>query len=195
MADSITVRIDGLDGILRRLNSLKMNAPKTLRMAINDTASHARTVAVKGITAEWNIKAQDVRKTFSIRQATTNNLTAELVSKGKPLPLLYFGAKQIGKTSFTKTGKRRATRQAGVRYKVKKQGGRELLQRGWINTLKRGIAVGIRRASSRLPITAPAVPGVYHAWGQQLPDQAPKLSAFLSRRIEQLMRRELERRG
>lgn len=195
MADSITVRIDGLDGILRRLNSLKMDAPKTLRMAINDTASHARTVAVKGITAEWNIKAQDVRKTFSIRQATTNNLSAELASKGRPIPLLYFGAKQVGKAFFTKTGKRRTAREVGVRYKVKKQGGRELLQRGWINTLKRGIAVGIRRASSRLPITAPAVPGVYHAWGQQLPEQAPKLNAFLMRRVEQLIKREMEKRG
>jgi hypothetical protein len=57
------------------------------------------------------------------------------------------------------------------------------------------VAVGIRRGLKRLPITAPAVPGVYHAWREQLPEQAPKVSAFLLRRIEQLIRRELERRG
>jgi hypothetical protein len=180
MADAITVRVEGLEQMKRRLQQIGANVPTTLSRAVNDTATHARSVAVKGITAEWNIKAKDVRSTFNLRRAGRTNPTAELISKGRPIPLLYFGARQIAK---------------GVSYKVKKRGGRQLLARGWINRLRGGIAVGIRRALSRLPITAPAVPGVYHAWAKQLPDQVPELNAFLSRRIGQLIQRELERRG
>jgi hypothetical protein len=180
MADSITVRIEGLNQVIRRLQSLDINVKRTLSRAVNDTATHARSEAIKGITREWNIKAKDVRSTFNIKRATPDNPVAELSSKGRPIPLLYFAAKQTRK---------------GTTYKVKKRGGREVLERGWINRLRRGVAVGIRRSMKRLPITAPAVPGVYHAWGEQLPEQAPKVSAFLLRRIEQLIKRELERRG
>lgn len=180
MADAITVRIDGLADIQRNLKRIGANVPRTLARAVDATAKHARSVAVKGITAEWNIKGKDVRSTFTLKQASANNPVATLESKGRPIPLLYFAAKQIRK---------------GASYKVKKQGRRELLRRGWINVLRAGKAVGIRRAASRLPITAPAVPGVYHAWGQQLPEQVPELNAFLRRRIEQLIKRETERRG
>lgn len=180
MADAITVRVEGLREIQRNLQRIGANVPRTLARAVNDTATHARSVAVKGIASEWNIKAKDVRSTFGLKRASSNNPTATLESKGKPIPLLYFAARQTRK---------------GTTYKVKKQGGRELLQRGWINRLRSGVAVGIRRAASRLPITAPAVPGVYHAWRQQLPEQVPELNAFLQRRIGQLIARELERRA
>ena len=180
MADGIFVRVEGLNQVIRRLQSLDINVKRTLSRAVNDTADHARSLAVKGITNEWNIKAKDVRSTFGLKRASQSNLTAELSSKGKPIPLLYFAARQTRK---------------GTTYRVKKQGGRELLARGWINRLRRGVAVGIRRSLKRLPITAPAVPGVYHAWREQLPEQAPRVSAFLLRRIEQLIKRELERRG
>ena len=195
MADSISVRIEGLDALKRTISNIGLNAPKIIARALNDTASHGRTLAVRDITSEWNIKARDVRSTFSIQRAAANRQQAELISRGKPIPLLYFDAKQSGIASFTKTGKRRKVREAGVRYKVKKAAGRELLQRGWINRLKAGRAVGIRRAASRLPITAPAVPGVYHAWRKQWDEEIPKLNAFLLRRVNQLVQLGLERRG
>lgn len=195
MAEGITIRIQGIDALKRRLDHIGLNAPRLVARALNDTALHGRTMAVRDITAEWNIKAKDVRSTFSINRAASNRQQAELISRGKPIPLLYFDARQVGKATFTRTGKRRQVREAGVRYRVKKQGGRELLERGWINRLKEGRAVGIRRAASRLPITAPAVPGVYHAWRKQWDEEIPKLNAFLLRRVNQLIALALERKA
>ena len=185
MTDSIKVFVD-TKPVIRALEQFGKRAQLVLRNAVNDTAKHARTLAVKDITSEWNLTQKDVRSTFGIKRATFTAPTAELFSKGKPIPLAQFRG--------TTWDKRRGQ---GVRYAVLRREGRKVLRGAFIRQLAGGrrAGVGIRQGESRLPIKERAVPGVYHAWRSRLDSEIPQVAAFLRKRVQQLIALELQRRG
>jgi hypothetical protein len=185
MADSIKVFVDAKP-VIRALEQFGKRAQALAARALTDTAKHARTLAVKDITSEWNLTQRTVRTTFKLLNATPQNPVAELSSKGRPIPLVEFRG-----TSWDKRKGR------GVRYAVKKAGGRKVLRGAFIRQLAGGQrpGVGIRQGASRLPITERAVPGVYHAWRKRLDSELPQIAAFLRKRVDQLIALELQRRG
>jgi hypothetical protein len=66
---------------------------KATARAINRAVEGARTDAVKKVCEEYVIKPTDVRKTIHIVRAKPDKLTAQVISEGRPIPLIKFNVK------------------------------------------------------------------------------------------------------
>lgn len=85
------------------LESLPAGMEKAAALALNRALEQGRTAATRAITKRYTVKAKDVRPTFSFKRAKKSDLEAELISKGKPLPLRTFAHSPASDT----VGKRR----------------------------------------------------------------------------------------
>ena len=139
------IRIDvrGLDGALEKLSGLRAEIrDRALPAALNRTADKGRAEMVRAITAEFAIKAGDVRAQVSVRRASAKwqHWQATLQAFGKrrgrrSRNVMLFGARQ------TKTG---------VSVLIKRAGGRKIIKSAWIGNQGRTVFQRIGRA--RLPI-------------------------------------------
>jgi hypothetical protein len=174
---NIGVKITGINDVVKRLQQFGAEATQLTVRAINDTATHTRAEAVRRIREDWNVKAGTVREAFSIRKATRDRLVAEVSASAQPIGLIHFGARQ------TRTG---------VSYKLKKFG-RNTLKHAFIATMGSGHrGVFLRRTKKRLPIIEKASISTPSMWRQKLDEQLPEASAFLRKRVQQLLRRAAE---
>jgi hypothetical protein len=130
------------------------------------------------------VPAKTIRASFAIRRATLANLKANVESSGKPTPLLVFDANQVAE---------------GVTYKLK-AGRRSLLKSAFRATMRSGHqGVFVRhptrkmRKKNKAAIIEKAVIGVHHMWQKRLDEQLPEASAFLRKRIKQLLKLQAER--
>ena len=81
----------------KKLEKLSSNLrDKAIARALNKTAMQARAEATREIRkAGYNLRAGDIRKSLSIRKASTRALQASVVSKGDlRLNAIYYNAKQ-----------------------------------------------------------------------------------------------------
>lgn len=83
--------------------------------ALNKVAPQVRTAAIAGIRATYKLTASTVRKQFSIRKAGPGNLSASVITSGRPLPLMAFAAKQVkGVVSVNVKGTRKVVEGAFI---------------------------------------------------------------------------------
>ncbi|SDD89633.1 phage tail protein [Sporomusa acidovorans] len=89
--------------------------PQALTNAINRSAEGARTDAVAKAKEEYVITAGRIRATIGLKKANASNLSAAVISRGRPNSLSYF------KLRPGKATKRRPS--AGIFAQVKRSGG------------------------------------------------------------------------
>ena len=95
-ADPIDIRIDlaAIARIKRDFLLMDSEVPVALSRAINRTVTAVQTEASKQARATYNLKAARVKQNFSTVKATKNSLSAHWRSKGAPVGLMQFGARQ-----------------------------------------------------------------------------------------------------
>lgn len=89
---------DAIRKIKREFKDLT-NGQQSLAIAraLNRTIRSARTAASREIRNVWKIRAKDVRAAQSIKPAKRTDLKSALITTGRPLPIMAFGARQTKK--------------------------------------------------------------------------------------------------
>lgn len=109
--------------VRRLLDEMKSSVPKVVSRALNKTLTGVKTDASAEIRTIITAKKAAVDATFSIGKATPQHLSAVIVSRGKPLPLIDFGARQTVQ---------------GVSVQVKKTSPRTVVSGAFIRTMRSG---------------------------------------------------------
>lgn len=95
------IHISTADAIrtLRREFGDLTNGQQSLAIAraLNRTIRSARTSASKEIRSVWKIRAKDIKAAQRIKPAKRSALEAAMITTGRPIPLLAFGARQTKK--------------------------------------------------------------------------------------------------
>ncbi len=120
---NVTVKVDA-DGVRRALAGVKESVSRrALTRSMNEAVTSARTEATKLVRQELNLKLGTVREAIGVRKASRGIVSGAIVIEPKDVGLIDYGARQT---------------KAGVTVKVKKAGGRSLVKRAFIATMKSG---------------------------------------------------------
>ncbi len=136
-SDFFTARFD--DGIKNYLDKIDpKNVPKLTARILRKTIDTVKTEASSTVRDDYNIKKGDLDPNMKVQYARPEDLKAVINVSGKPISLLYFGAKQLtaqNRVITMKGGKqlKRASRslQQGVTYEILK-GQKKNLQHAFI---------------------------------------------------------------
>jgi hypothetical protein len=109
--------IQAVKAIARRVGD---DAKKVLKETMNGALTSTRAKAVQLIGRELNLPAAKIRGTFTIRNASIQNLNANIKSDSRPEPLINF------------RGTRELVR-GGVSVKIKTSGGRQRIENAFIS--------------------------------------------------------------
>ncbi|MBN1039026.1 hypothetical protein DVW12_09960 [Clostridium botulinum] len=111
---SINIKIDDkeLKQAVKKLSAFPKEIPKATNAALNRTITFVNKKIKKEVTGEYSIKSGEVAKTLKVKKSSSNNLSANITSKGNVLTLSHFPANL--KAGWTKG--------AGIKVKVKKSG-------------------------------------------------------------------------
>jgi hypothetical protein len=169
----LTVKTD-FRQVEKMFAGIKANLPRVMRDAINDTASHVRTLAVRGIRDKWLVQAGELRSRIKITKATVNHLQAVVKADGEPIPLTAFNPRQIRK---------------GVSVAIVK-GRRTLIKSGFIATMRSGHrGVFVRVGRQRLPIIEKKAISIPSQWNQKIAEHARDADLYLQRRLQSRLQR------
>jgi hypothetical protein len=171
----IKIRVTGLDDIRRKLSGLQADIKRTvIPMALNETIRTARADMVRQTTARYALRAAFVRAKLRLQRASRSSPTAILAADGKKaLNLIRYDPKKVKRTP------------GGLSVKVRKDGGRKLVQGAFI--ANRGRTVFRRTGKSRLPIEALPAVGVPQAFVQK------DINAFVRKAIDRNLRKNIDR--
>lgn len=86
----IIVDTEELKRIAVELKAFPNVAPKAMSAALNRTISTVKTDMRREAVAEYEVKGSDVAKSLSVKKASPARLSAEALSKGRPLALSHF---------------------------------------------------------------------------------------------------------
>jgi hypothetical protein len=156
----VAVQID--DSQLRQvdamLREIRNGTNKAISGAINDVLPKMKTRTIKEIRGKVVIKRKDVAPYIFTDKSNVKKLSGQLrVNAASRIPLKFFSPKQVGKRAF---GSRKRTKggNAGVTYRISKDGKRPLLPGGFIGP---GGWVGKRKGRERKPVRFPAGVSAY----------------------------------
>lgn len=143
--------LKAIDKAKDALSEIPGGVETAMMRAFNRALTQGRTAGTRAVTGSHTVKAKTVRPTFKMYKASRQNLYAELVSRGKNLPL----------TSFTYRPKTDTTgsKRKQVRVQVKKTSGLKPLDRAFVFKGKIFQRLGARRLPI-YPAFGPAVPGM-----------------------------------
>lgn len=150
----LDIQIDGTELQQARsvLEAFGRQGRNLVARSLNRAGKGIPTDASKEARKEYNVKAREVKGSFSLFQANSNQLRAGASSRGGPLSLIHFGARP------RKPGTRRPKR--GVSVQV--MGPRTVIPGTFLARLSGGDpAIFWRRGKKRLPIDkrlGPSVP-------------------------------------
>lgn len=137
------ISVEAENKSIERAARLLQGVPKGFEQALvssfNRALQQGRTAGTREATKRYTVKAGIVRKTMAMHRASKNNLEAELVSRGRRLPLKEFAHKPTNDT----TGANRKQVRVAVRKGTLKPLGQAFIYRGLVMQ---------RLGSSRLPI-------------------------------------------
>lgn len=155
----INVEIVGLAEALSELDTAVVR--KAARSALSDLVKMAKTEASAGIREKFNVKKRDLDANLKVKLPSYANLTGEIRVGGTPIPLMYFGAKEVRDTrrgvlvQDRRAGKiqRKAKGPRGVTYEIEK-GERPTLPKAFIAYHSRfgRLEVFQRKGKSRIPL-------------------------------------------
>lgn len=182
MAGAGMVHIDLSD--LRRLHSalerLGKDAPRAMSRALNHTVRKARTRASSEIREEYDIKAGDIRATMKSHYASVAHLLAELLSKGRRIPLYRFSPRPSTPGSRPPVG---------ISARIRKSVGFEVFPGVFIARGATGGVTAFKRTGvARLPIQkqyGPSVP-------QMLEDVSDEIEGWAAQEAAERLRHEVE---
>lgn len=125
-SDFVTAKFD--DGVKKILEQLDpKNATKVLTRTMRRAIDTARTEASSTIRENVKVKKSDLDPQMRVKYAKPDDLKAVINVSGKPISLLYFGAKQLTAQNrvITRTGGRQLKRASrnlgqGVTYEILK---------------------------------------------------------------------------
>lgn len=89
----VSLKIEGMKEVLEMLDAKK--AQKATASAMKRMTEMVKTEASSVIRNEYAIKKSDLDPFMKVRLPQWNNLTSSVTVTGKPIPLTYFGAKQL----------------------------------------------------------------------------------------------------
>lgn len=120
----VYIEIDGLRAALQGLDSRAVR--RAARETLKELTQAAKAQAISGIREKFNVQRQDLNSHMRVKLPTFANLTGEIAISGTPLPLVYFGAKEIRRVSGgvivqdRRSGRRqkRAKGKGGVTYSI-----------------------------------------------------------------------------
>lgn len=148
----ITFEYDGdtLAKVEKKLGSLKSEAPKALKNAINQTAKQARKELAQEAQKTYVVKSGRFNKAMTIKNATAGSLEAVIKAKGAPMELKDFKVSP----ATARTG---AAQPSITKAKVLAASGMKGLQKGDIKAFVSKFASGHasvaqRRGRERLPL-------------------------------------------
>jgi len=119
----------GFAGLARRI-------PNATVAALNRVAASARASAAKTVGADLGIKQSAVRAAVVVNKASVSTMESQVIAKGKRIPLIDLGARQVGR---------------GITYK--RGAGRKLIPGAFIGRMKSGHRGAFKRLGrKRLPI-------------------------------------------
>ena len=180
MTDRISLRIEGLDKIVRAFDRIGKQAPRALALALNDTARHVRSEASKGIRQTWNVKAVTIREAIRIRPATAANPEAQVIASSRPIPLYAFGPRKLKR---------------GYSVRIKKGQPPTRLPNAFVTRMASGhVGLFERMSRSRLPIREKASITIPSQWRQRIELDIADAAPFLRRRLEAQLERLLKGR-
>jgi hypothetical protein len=163
--------VDHLNRIAKNLGD------KALTSALNKTMAQVRTQMIRGITAEYAIKAADVRERLQLRRASRRGMQFTATLIGNPagrakraMNVIRFLERSV---SLAQARKRRKSGTLGVlRFKIRRAGGLQTIKGAFISN--NGRTVFRRTGKARLPIEAVqtiGVPQMFQAKKVQIPVQ------------------------
>lgn len=134
----------------KKLGSLKSEAPKALKNAINQTAKQARKDLATEAQKTYVVKSGRFNKAMTIKNATQSSLEATIKATGAPMELKDYKVSP----ATARTG---ANRPDLTKAKVLKAGSMKGLQKGNIKAFVAKFSSGHasvaqRRGSARLPL-------------------------------------------
>jgi hypothetical protein len=89
----VYIKIDGLREALQGLDTPAIR--KAARRTLADLTKMAKTEASAGIRRRFNVKKRDLDPRMVVVMPTFASMTGEIKVSGAPIPLVYFGAKQL----------------------------------------------------------------------------------------------------
>lgn len=99
----ITTNVDEVE---RRLSQITDKSKLVMMRAMNRTASTIATTEKREVSARYFITQKSVAETLRIEKASTSNLSAKVVSKGKRMGLEKFKVSPLRPVKMTKGGKK-----------------------------------------------------------------------------------------
>lgn len=98
MAIKVDVR-GSMAGIIADMGRVKREViDKAVPRALNKVIDQVRTTAAREMRgAGYNLKVGDIKKAMTVSRATPARLTANVLSSGRPIALIKYGARQTAK--------------------------------------------------------------------------------------------------
>lgn len=119
---TVNVRTNAADVALDMLAGARDMQDKAMASALNKMADQVKVAASREVRdAGYNLKAATVKKSIKVRRASPGNLRASVVARGRPIPLIQYGARQTAR---------------GVTVNV--LNGRKLIKGAFIATMRSG---------------------------------------------------------
>lgn len=87
---TLDIEFQNIQEIKSKLIRLGKNAPKVISRAINRTITNVKKNISVETRVRYSIKAANIKKAITAKQATSNSLRGEVKIKGKKLPLGEF---------------------------------------------------------------------------------------------------------
>lgn len=169
---------------IEKLEDLFAKTPKEARIvisrAINRSADAARARASQEVQKTYSIKAADIKSKIKIRKSTSNNLSAQVLTSGPVTPLFKFDVTPSQPNNMV------------VRARVKKRGGRKVIQNGFVARMSSSHTnVFTRVGKSRLPIKGRFGPSIAQMMGEDSVVKSIESRAqdILDKRLEHEMER------
>ena len=157
--------------------------PKAVSSAVNRAAEGARTDAVSKAREEYVIQAGRIRETIEIRKANASNLSASVISRGRPRALSYFKIRP-GRVTKRKPPE-------GVHVQVKRSGGGPI-SKAFVAKMASGhIGVFNREGKAKFPIVQRYGPSVPQMIGGTSVQKHVELGAM--RRLDDRLDHEINR--
>jgi hypothetical protein len=164
----INIAVRGFDGIHQALNTLREDlSDKAASAALNKIGAKAQTEMKRAITAEYNLKSNEVSSRLSLSRANKNNLRVALDPfasgrRGRSLNLIHFLEKKVTMAQARRRAKGGKLYAVGLHgqmlpilyFKIKKNGPAKPIPGTFIGN--NGRTVFMRVGKSRLPIKAKA---------------------------------------
>lgn len=181
----IDIKIEGdtIERITRALANVKNGAPKAFSRGINEALDRGRTECVRAATAEYLIKAGDVRASLSLKRASFGSMSGEIRSVAPMLPLIKFEVKPPGY-------QQRRKKKRPISARVKRGGGGGTIERGFLApTGKLGRGAFERMGPERVPLKE------FYTVGPSVMLGSATVSEQVENRMREVLEKEIERQA